>query len=161
MHTLSRHPKNYLLLNSYGVYHFRRAVPKRFRSILKKTQIKKSLRTGNYTEAARKARKYAVETDELFHLLEDTMSTQPNYEDLSLQALVRHLNFSVEKLSGTNSPDEQQSIDLRRRGNELTIHDYIVRYAADRSRQKDLQCATEDHLAELNVHAFELLEKAA
>ncbi|MBR9972686.1 DUF6538 domain-containing protein [Magnetospirillum sulfuroxidans] len=49
-----------------GYYWFRRAVPKRFRSIIGKTEITKSLGTKNYEDAKRANRRVADEVDALF-----------------------------------------------------------------------------------------------
>jgi hypothetical protein len=50
------HTPSYLLKNSFGIYHLRLAVPKRFRELFGKRDIKRSLRTGNHRETLRKAR---------------------------------------------------------------------------------------------------------
>lgn len=49
-----------------GYYWFRRAVPKRFQSIIGKTEITKSLGTKNYEDAKRANRRVADEVDALF-----------------------------------------------------------------------------------------------
>jgi len=49
-----------------GYYWFRRAVPKRFRSIIGKTEITKSLGTKNYEDAKRANRRVADEVEALF-----------------------------------------------------------------------------------------------
>lgn len=55
--------QNYLLKNKFGIYHFRRLIPLRFRHSLQQREIKRSLHTKNHTKALREARRYAVLTD--------------------------------------------------------------------------------------------------
>ena len=92
----------YLLLNGFGLYYYRRAIPKHLQPLLQKTQIKKSLRTGNYKEAARLARQYAVASDLFFDSLEAKMTTPATYDKISLhthftQFLMSMLNASTER----------------------------------------------------------------
>ncbi|MCB2215677.1 MAG: site-specific integrase [Desulfobulbaceae bacterium] len=61
----------YVMLNGFGIYHLRLAVPQRLRYILNKREIKKSLRTGNRREAIRKARALAGKYQECFDQMTD------------------------------------------------------------------------------------------
>ncbi len=57
---------DYLLRNSYGIYHFRMVLPKRLRSPLGQREVKRSLKTKNHAKAVRLARKYATFLELLF-----------------------------------------------------------------------------------------------
>lgn len=57
---------NYLLRNSYGIYHFRMAVPLRLRSALGQREVKRSLHTKSHGKALRLARRYATFLELLF-----------------------------------------------------------------------------------------------
>lgn len=54
------HVPSYLLKNSFGIHHLRLAVPKKLRYLFGRREVKKSLRTGSYREALRKAWKLAT-----------------------------------------------------------------------------------------------------
>lgn len=47
----------YLLRISYGIYHFRMVVPRRFRSTLQLREVKRSLNTKSHSQALRLARR--------------------------------------------------------------------------------------------------------
>lgn len=57
---------SFLLKNSYGIYHFRMVVPKRFRSPLQLREVKRSLHTKSHHQAMRLARRYAALLELLF-----------------------------------------------------------------------------------------------
>ncbi|MGI9571639.1 MAG: DUF6538 domain-containing protein, partial [Desulfobulbia bacterium] len=59
----------YLLKNSFGIYHFRVKVPAKLRSVIGKTEIKKSLRTKNKIIAERRAQLLAAYTEYQFMTL--------------------------------------------------------------------------------------------
>ncbi|MGB3212131.1 MAG: DUF6538 domain-containing protein [Desulforhopalus sp.] len=57
---------NYLLRNSYGIYHFRMAVPLRLRPALGQREVKRSLHTKSHGKAIRLARRHATFLELLF-----------------------------------------------------------------------------------------------
>lgn len=57
---------DYLLRNSYGIYHSRMAVPKRLRSALEQREVKRSLNAKSHAKAARLARSYTTFLELLF-----------------------------------------------------------------------------------------------
>ena len=57
---------DYLLQNSYGIYPFRMAVPRRKRPPLGKREVKRALKTKNHAKAARLARRYATFLELIF-----------------------------------------------------------------------------------------------
>ena len=79
--TVFMHTPSYVHLNGFGVYYFRMALPLRFKAILGKHEIRRSLKTTNYTYAVRMARRLAVFAESLF--LSDNISCKKEF----LQAL--------------------------------------------------------------------------
>src|SRR5665647_3659029 len=59
-------PPSYLHINGFGIYYFRMAIPRQLKGILGQHEIKRSLKTTNYTFAVRKARRLAVYAEALF-----------------------------------------------------------------------------------------------
>lgn len=57
---------DYLLRNSYGIYHFRMVVPKRLRPALGQREVKRSLNTKSHGKALRLASRYATFLELLF-----------------------------------------------------------------------------------------------
>jgi len=59
-------PPSYLHINGFGIYYFRMAIPRQLKGILRQHEIKRSLKTTNYTFAVKKARRLAVYAESLF-----------------------------------------------------------------------------------------------
>jgi integrase len=57
---------SYVYQNGFGIYYFRIAIPKHLRPAIRKHEIRKSLKTTNYHQALRQARRLAVITEHLF-----------------------------------------------------------------------------------------------
>jgi len=74
-------PPSYLHINGFGTYYFRIAIPRQLKAILGKHEIRRSLKTTNYSFAVKKARRLAVFAESLF--LSDNI---PSKKEL-LQAL--------------------------------------------------------------------------
>jgi len=51
---------SYVHQNGFGVYYFRIAIPKHLKPVLRKHEIRKSLKTTNYHYALKQARRMAV-----------------------------------------------------------------------------------------------------
>ncbi len=60
------HTPSYVHLNGFGIYYFRMAIPRHLKAILGKHEIRRSLKTTNYTFAVKKARRLAVLAESLF-----------------------------------------------------------------------------------------------
>ena len=57
---------SYLQRNRYGIFHFRRAIPKHLQHVIGKTEIIRSLRTRQPREAVQLGRFIAIQVDQLF-----------------------------------------------------------------------------------------------
>ena len=54
------HTPSYVHLNGFGVYYFRIAIPQQLKALIGKHEIRRSLKTTNYTFAVKKARRLAT-----------------------------------------------------------------------------------------------------
>ena len=95
--TVLRTP-SYLDKNQFGVFYFRRKIPKDLLPHFKATIIKKSLRTGNRQEALRYARVLAVQIEDKFDGLRGNQVSDRKYNrmDLHVKRVVRHPDGRVE-----------------------------------------------------------------
>ncbi len=85
---------HYLLLNSYGIFTFRIAVPGFLRNTIQQREIKRSLRTTNRTEAVRLARRLAVQCQIMFE------KTAMGYDPFLLMKDIKISNMSVDLGNG-------------------------------------------------------------
>ena len=57
---------SYVYQNGFGIYYFRIAIPKHLKPVIHKHEIRKSLKTTNYSYALKQARRFAVISERLF-----------------------------------------------------------------------------------------------
>lgn len=57
---------SYVYQNGFGIYYFRIAIPKHLKPVMHKHEIRKSLKTTNYSYALKQARRLAVISERLF-----------------------------------------------------------------------------------------------
>ena len=108
---MPHHTPSYLMLNSFGIYHLRLAVPKHLRYVVGKREIKKTLRTGNHREALRKARRLATILQDKFD--EMTLIDGIWFNDIKMSSFKKHADGSVE-IEGLetdpNHPEAEQAL---------------------------------------------------
>ncbi len=116
------HTPSYLLKNSFGIYHLRLAVPKRFRVLFEKREIKQSLGTGNHREALRKARKLAA-------FYQDRFEQMGKYDDYANDPSLERIRVSIVKFPDGRIEIQNLEMDPGKADVEMKMLDHAVEFA--------------------------------